>query len=144
MYRALAILCFGLACAVGGVSSAALYKDIAGCTTPEAEKCGYDFVPYFLTPKLADDAKGLAAQCTLFKRQLKCGEDFAVKCLDGLPKGVILLMLRAAVDEYGMFCNTTNPKHKAYRLQRRRADDRASLIPAQKSEGIEVMDKGKI
>ncbi|KAL1428764.1 hypothetical protein MTO96_016896 [Rhipicephalus appendiculatus] len=114
MNHALAILCFGLACVVGGVSSAALYKDIAGCTTPEAEKCGYDFVPYFITPKLADDAKGLAAQCTLFRRQLKCGEDFAVKCLDGLPKGVILLMLRAAVDEYGMFCNTTSPKHKEY------------------------------
>uniref|UniRef100_A0A6G5A467 Putative conserved secreted protein n=1 Tax=Rhipicephalus microplus TaxID=6941 RepID=A0A6G5A467_RHIMP len=114
MNRTLTILCFGLACVVGGVYSAALYKDLAGCTTPEAEKCGYDFVPYFLTSKLADDAKTLATQCTLFRRQLKCGEDFAVKCLDGLPKGVILLMLRAAVDEYGMFCNTTNPKHKEY------------------------------
>ncbi|KAL3212225.1 hypothetical protein MRX96_036051 [Rhipicephalus microplus] len=82
MNRTLTILCFGLACVVGGVYT--------------------------------DDAKTLATQCTLFRRQLKCGEDFAVKCLDGLPKGVILLMLRAAVDEYGMFCNTTNPKHKEY------------------------------
>ncbi|XP_037575956.1 uncharacterized protein LOC119458204 [Dermacentor silvarum] len=114
MNRALSFVCLGLACVVGGVSGAALYKDVSGCSTAEAEKCGYDFVPYFLKPSLADDAKSLVTQCTLFKRQLKCGEDFAVKCLDGLPKGVILLMLRAAVDEYGMFCNTTNPKHKEY------------------------------
>lgn len=114
MNRAIAILCFGLACAAGGVSGAAVYKDVKGCTSAEAEKCGYDFVPYFIHPKLAEDAKGLAAQCTLYKRQIKCGEDFAIRCLDGLPKGVILLMLRAAVDEYDTFCNTTHIKHKEY------------------------------
>ncbi|KAH7972681.1 hypothetical protein HPB52_015277 [Rhipicephalus sanguineus] len=114
MNRSLAILCFGLACIVEGVSSADVLKDLPGCTFNEVEKCGYDFVPYFTKPTLAENAKGLASLCTLAKRQIKCAEDFTGKCLDGLPKGIIGLMLKAVTNEYSMFCNTTSPKHKEY------------------------------
>lgn len=97
-----------------GVSSAAIFKDVKGCTAAEGEKCGTDFVPYFLSPKLAESPKGLEDQCKLFVGQLKCAEGFGTKCLDGLPKGVVLLMVRAALDEYNSVCNTTSPRHKEY------------------------------
>ncbi|KAH6925062.1 hypothetical protein HPB50_000222 [Hyalomma asiaticum] len=109
-----AVFCLCVACFVGGVSSSAPLKDLPGCTFPEAEKCGYDFVPYFVKATLPEDAKGLATLCKHVKTQLKCAVDFSDKCLEGLPKGVISLMLMAVGDEYAMFCNTTNPKHKEY------------------------------
>ncbi|XP_075721595.1 uncharacterized protein LOC119168460 [Rhipicephalus microplus] len=114
MNGTLTILCLGLVYFAGGVSSSSVLKDLPGCTFAEAEKCGYDFVPYFNEPTLPDNAKGLAEMCTSDKRQLKCAEDFGAKCLEGLPRGIITLMLKAVKDEHDMFCNTTSPKHKEY------------------------------
>ncbi|KAL1428763.1 hypothetical protein MTO96_016895 [Rhipicephalus appendiculatus] len=92
MNGAFTVLCFGLACAVGGVSSVSVLKDLPGCTFADAEKCGYDFVPYYNTRTLPDNAKGLAEMCA----------------------GIIALMLKAVRDEHATFCNATSPKHKEY------------------------------
>ncbi|CAN7942769.1 unnamed protein product [Ixodes pacificus] len=99
------------ACTIG-LCRAGVYKDLAQCTTEEVEKCGVDFVPYFGGNTLAVNAADLEKQCTEYHSQLKCSDDFSVKCLDGLPKGTILLMLRAARDEYDAICNVTSPRHQ--------------------------------
>lgn len=114
MNRALVVVCFALGCVVGGVSSSAIFKDVKGCTATEAEKCGIDFIPFFVTPKLAETPKGLQDQCKQYVSQIKCIERFGAKCLDGLPKGVVLLTAGAALDEYNSVCNTTSPRHKLY------------------------------
>ncbi|EEC18202.1 hypothetical protein IscW_ISCW023167 [Ixodes scapularis] len=99
------------ACTIG-LCRAGVYKDLAECTTENVEKCGVDFVPYFGGNTLAVNAADLEKQCTEYLTQLKCSDDFSVKCLDGLPKGTILLMLRAARDEYDAICNVTSPRHQ--------------------------------
>lgn len=101
------------ACTIG-LCRAGVYKDLAQCTTEEVEKCGVDFVPYFGGNTLAVNAADLEKQCTKYQSQLKCSDDFSVKCLEGLPKGTILLMLRAARDEYDAICNVTSPRHQEY------------------------------
>lgn len=105
MIRALKILLFVLACVIG---------DVQGCTQTEVEKCGFDFLPFFAAPRLAETAEELQDHCKLSKGQMQCVEGFASKCLQGLPKGVVTLMIEGAVDEYDGLCNTTTTKHKEY------------------------------
>lgn len=99
----------GTRCAVAGV-----YKDLDGCTTEEVEKCGTDFIPYYGSHSLATGAEEFQEQCSKFLSQLECSDDFATRCFDGFPKGAVLLVLRAARDEYEGFCNETSPMHKVY------------------------------
>ncbi|CAN8000422.1 unnamed protein product [Ixodes hexagonus] len=99
---------------LAGLCSAGVYKDVKGCTTEEVEKCGTEFVPYFSGQTLATSEAGLKQQCTKYIQELRCSIDFTNKCLDGLSKGAVLLMLKAADQEYSDVCNSTNPKHQAY------------------------------
>ncbi|XP_077536412.1 uncharacterized protein LOC144148774 [Haemaphysalis longicornis] len=105
MTRALGTLCVVLALAIG---------DAHGCTQTEVEKCGLDFLPFYGAPRLAETAEDLQDHCKLFKGQMQCIENFANKCLNGLPKGIITLMIEGAADEYKGLCNTTTAVHKEY------------------------------
>lgn len=102
-----------LVCGIGSCS-AGVYKDVKGCTTEEVEKCGTDFVPYFSGQSLATDAGALKQQCTKYLKELRCSIDFTNKCLEGIAKGAVLLMLKAADEEYSNVCNSTHPKQQQY------------------------------
>lgn len=93
-------------------SAAGVYKNLKGCTTAEVEKCGTDYIPYFRGDLLATTPQTLKQQCGKFLSQIKCADEFASRCLDGLAKGAVLIMLRAARDEYESYCNVTSPKYK--------------------------------
>lgn len=103
-----------LASAFGAVSSASVLKDVPGCTLAEAENCGLNFIPFFLTARLAETAKELEQHCKLFRGQLQCLQNFTRKCLEGIPKGAVAIAVGAASDEYDILCNTTSPIHKEF------------------------------
>lgn len=103
-----------LACGVGAVSSSALFKEVEGCSTAEVEECGFDFVPFFKSTRLAETAEELQDQCQLFKGQLQCVENFVTACLEGLPKVIVHLLVKAAKDEYDSICNNATAKHQGY------------------------------
>lgn len=103
-----------VACGLSYGAAAGIYKSAKGCTTAEVEKCGTDFVPYYGGKLLATTPETMKEMCGKYLGQIKCGDDFATRCIEGLARGTVLLMLRAARDEYQMYCNATSPKYKTY------------------------------
>ncbi|XP_077536642.1 uncharacterized protein LOC144148992 [Haemaphysalis longicornis] len=103
-----------LGIAFGVVSSVSVFKDVPGCTAADAEKCGFSFIPFVVTERVAETAEQLQKDCKLFSGELECLQNFTKKCLDGLPKAVISIMIEASSDEYDILCDETAPRQKEY------------------------------
>ncbi|XP_064485742.1 uncharacterized protein LOC135398249 [Ornithodoros turicata] len=85
-----------------------------GCEIERIRTCGMDFVPYYTNSHLPETREEYAEKCKLYIHQVNCAENYTLHCIDGIPRAVALLGLRAALADHEESCNHTSPKYKVY------------------------------
>lgn len=96
---------------LSGTSQGALKP---GCKIETLRACGDDFIPYSKHPHLHDFGKEFSDGCAKDKVQLPCTVNFINECVDGLPRAVALVAVKALEENIEATCIVGSETHKNY------------------------------
>lgn len=85
-----------------------------GCTRDQLNGCGSDFLVFSNSTSLPENGKKFDDHCVHLAEQLSCSEEFAKRCLDGIPRAAIVIGLQAMEDEYEAVCTEGTEHNEIY------------------------------
>ncbi|KAL1428754.1 hypothetical protein MTO96_016886 [Rhipicephalus appendiculatus] len=85
-----------------------------GCTREQLTSCGSDYLVYSNVTTLPEGGKEFEEYCVYLQMQLTCTQEFAKKCLDGVPRAAIIIALQSMEDEYEAICTEGTEQNENY------------------------------
>lgn len=85
-----------------------------GCKVETLRACGDDFIPYNKHPHLHDFGKEFSDGCAKDRVQIPCTLNFINECVEGLPRAVALVAVKALEESIEATCIVGSEAHKNY------------------------------
>ncbi|XP_077524183.1 uncharacterized protein LOC144135391 [Amblyomma americanum] len=86
----------------------------SGCTRDQLNECGSDYLVYTNVTTLPENGKAFDDYCAKLLEQISCSEEFAKRCLDGIPRVALVIGLQAMEEQYEVICTDGTEQNEIY------------------------------